>query len=146
VGLCAYLAAVYLTWDARRLGEPVAAARFRSYALTTGAAVGIAGLPGALIFGVRSPLIGVSALAGAVSLMLLWRRAYVAVRITAGLAVGAVLWGAADLGHLDLERAAAPDAVLEVVLVTLAVGAVLLLPSLAWLYVLFQRPARPDAP
>jgi len=139
VGLCAYLAAVYLTWDARRLDRWEVAARFRTYALIAGVAIGVAGLPGALIFGVRSPLIGLSAVAGLISLVLLWRRVYVAVRVTAALAVGTVLWGAADLGHLDLDRFAAPDSVLQVVLLALGVGAVLLVPSLAWLYVLFQR-------
>jgi cytochrome d ubiquinol oxidase subunit II len=154
VGLCAYLAAVYLTWDARRLGRcdartspgggpgvPVAQERFRMYALATGIAVGILGLPGGAILGVRSPLIGLSALAGLVSLALLWRRAYLAVRVSAALAAGAVLWGAADLSNLGLDRAVAADAVLQVVFVALGVGGVILLPSLGWLYVLFQREA-----
>jgi cytochrome d ubiquinol oxidase subunit II len=171
VGLCAYLAAVYLTWDARRLagtaadgtagttgaagdgrtgsagptgsaGDGDAAAeRFRRYALGTGIGIGGMALPGAAVLDVGSPLIGLSALAGLVSLALLWRRAYLAVRVSAALAAGSVLWGAADLGHLDLDAAAAQDTVLRLVFVALAVGAIFLLPSLAWLYVLFQREA-----
>jgi cytochrome d ubiquinol oxidase subunit II len=164
VGLCGYLAAVYLTWDARLAGatggrsdepgdqpdkpgdepdEPddEVAARFRRYAIGTGVVVGVAALPGAAILGVGSPLVGLSALAGLVSLALLWRRAYLAVRVSAAVAVGSVLWGAADLAHLDLDAAAAQDTVLRLVFVALAVGAIFLLPSLAWLYVLFQREA-----
>jgi cytochrome d ubiquinol oxidase subunit II len=67
------------------------------------------------------------------------------VRVTAGLATGAVLWGAAGLADLDLHAAAAHDAVLRAVFIALGAGALFLVPSLTWLYVLFQRaPARPS--
>ncbi|MCO6010842.1 cytochrome d ubiquinol oxidase subunit II [Actinoallomurus purpureus] len=136
VGLCVYLAAVYLTWDAHREGD---ATRFRAYALRAGCAVGLLALPGAAITGVHSPLIGVSAVAGVASLLLLWRRHYLAVRVTAALATAAVLWGAAATADLPLASSAAPDAVLRLVLTVLAIGGLLLVPSLTWLYVLFQR-------
>ncbi|WP_030175004.1 cytochrome d ubiquinol oxidase subunit II [Spirillospora albida] len=142
--LCAYLAAVYLIWDARRLGDTTASLRFRGYALISGAAVGLLALPGAAALGVRSPLILLSAASGALSLALLIRRAYLSVRVTAGLAVASVLWGAADMAGLDLDAAAAHPAALDVVFVALGAGALILVPSLAWLYVLFQRgPGRP---
>ncbi|MEU6036289.1 cytochrome d ubiquinol oxidase subunit II [Actinomadura sp. NPDC047616] len=137
--LCAYLAAVYLIWDARRLGDQGASLRFRGFALVSGAAVGVLALPGAAAFGVHDPLILVSAAAGLVSLVLLVRRSYLAVRATGALAVVTVLWGAAAMADLDLDAAAAHDAVLQVVLVSLGVGAVILVPSMAWLFVLFQR-------
>jgi cytochrome bd ubiquinol oxidase subunit II len=144
VGLCAYLAAVYLTWDAHRQGD---ATRFRANALRAGCVVGLLALPGAVITGVHSPLIGVSAAAGVASLILLWRRSYLAVRVTAGLATAAVLWGAAVKADLPLASTAAPDTVLRLVLIVLAIGGVLLVPSLTWLYVLFQRqePHRAEA-
>jgi cytochrome bd ubiquinol oxidase subunit II len=141
-GLCVYLAAVYLTWDAHRAGD---AGRFRAHALRAGCGVGALALAGVPIVGggmARSPLIVVSAVAGVASLVLLWRRRYLAVRVTAALAAGAVLWGAAARAHLGLAAAAAPDPVLRLVLIALAVGGVLLLPSLTWLYVLFQRAPR----
>ncbi|MFD0691481.1 cytochrome d ubiquinol oxidase subunit II [Actinomadura fibrosa] len=137
--LCAYLAAVYLIWDARRLADVWSSMRFRGYALLSGAAVGLFALPGAAALGVRSPLILLSAAAGALSLVLLVRRAYLSVRVTGALAVVAVLWGAAEMAGLDLDAAAAQDAVLQVVFVALGVGGLILVPSLAWLYVLFQR-------
>jgi cytochrome bd ubiquinol oxidase subunit II len=142
-GLCVYLAAVYLTWDAHRAGD---ATRFRAHALRAGCGVGVLALAGVPVIGggmAYSPLILVSAAAGVASLVLLWRRCYLAVRGTAALAVATVLWGAAARAHLQLTEAAAPDAVLKVVLTALAVGGVLLVPSLIWLYVLFQREQPP---
>ncbi|QXJ24008.1 cytochrome d ubiquinol oxidase subunit II [Actinomadura graeca] len=140
--LCAYLAAVYLIWDARRLADDDASLRFRGYAFLSGTAVGLLALPGAAALGVRSPLILLSAAAGAASLVLLLRRAYLSVRVTAGLAVVAVLWGAAEMSGLDLAGAAAEDAVLKAVFVALGAGALILVPSMTWLYVLFQRQPR----
>ncbi|MGH3390739.1 MAG: cytochrome d ubiquinol oxidase subunit II, partial [Actinomadura sp.] len=112
---------------------------FRRCALTAGVAVGALALPGAAILGVRSPLIALSAVAGLISFGLLLRRRYLAVRVSAALAAVAVLWGAAELSDLDLDAAAAHDAVLQAMFIALGAGAVLLLPSLAWLYLLFQR-------
>jgi cytochrome d ubiquinol oxidase subunit II len=143
--LCSYLAAVYLTGDARRLAGRDVTERFRLYALAAGVTVGVLALPGAVVLDVRSPLIWLSAAAGAVSLVLLLLRRYLAVRITAALAAVAVLWGAADLSGLDFDAAAAHDAVLRVVLTALGVGGIILLPSLAWLYLLFQRDGRERA-
>jgi cytochrome bd ubiquinol oxidase subunit II len=143
-GLCVYLAAVYLTWDAHRDGD---ASRFRAHALRAGCGVGALALAGVPVVGggvASSPLILLSAAAGVASLVLLWRRAYLAVRVTAALATGAVLWGAAARAHLHLAEAAAPDSVLRVVLAALGVGGVLLVPSLTWLYVLFQRSPRSE--
>jgi cytochrome d ubiquinol oxidase subunit II len=83
--------------------------------------------------------------AGVGSLALLLRRHYRAVRITAALAVTALLWawGAGQYPRLlpgtTLADAAATDAVLAASLGALGVGALLLVPSLAWLYVIFQR-------
>ncbi|MBA9003245.1 MULTISPECIES: cytochrome d ubiquinol oxidase subunit II [Thermomonospora] len=145
-GLCAYLAAVYLIWDGRRLGRAEAAERFRTCALASGTVVGLIALPGALTLGVESPLITASALAGVVSLALLLLRRFLAVRVTAALATATVLWGAAGLADLDLHSVAAHDAVLQVVLIALGVGALILVPSMAWLFVLFQRaPKQPAA-
>jgi cytochrome bd ubiquinol oxidase subunit II len=161
VGVCAYLAAVYLTADAGRQGEPDVAEEFRRRALATGVVVGAVALAGIGVLradaprlyegltGRAMPLIAASALFGIASLALLaWRR-FTVVRVTAALAVTAVIWGWAvgqypDMlhGHLTIEQAAAGRAVLQAVLASLAVGAVLLAPSLLWLLVLFQRTPR----
>ncbi|WP_019632854.1 cytochrome d ubiquinol oxidase subunit II [Actinomadura atramentaria] len=144
--LCAYLAAVYLIWDARRLADQDAALRFRGYALLSGIVVGVLALPGAAVFGVHSPLIIVSAVAGVASLVLVARHHLLAVRVTGALAVVSVLWGAVGRAGLDLDAAAAQDAVLQVVFAALGVGAVILVPSMLWMFVLFQRSAPATAP
>ncbi|MFC7585925.1 cytochrome d ubiquinol oxidase subunit II [Nonomuraea antimicrobica] len=99
------------------------------------------------------PFLVLSVLAGLASLVLLWLRSYVAVRVTAALAVVGLLWGwgmgqyPTLLPGLTLRQAAATDSVLAATLVSLAVGAVLLLPSLWWLYATFQREhTHPTAP
>jgi cytochrome bd ubiquinol oxidase subunit II len=161
VATAAYLAAVYLTGDAERAGDAALAGSFRARALVSGVLVGALSLLGLLVAKTDAPalfgglttgparlLVGLSMTAGAASLLLLWRRAYRSVRVTAAGAVTALLWawGAAQYPHLlpglDLARAAATPAVLAAVLEALGVGALLLLPSLGWLYTIFQRSAQ----
>ena len=85
-------------------------------------------------------------MAGLAALVLLWRGWFVAARGAAAAAVTAVLWGWALAqypyllqGRLTIAAAAAQHSVLMATLICLAAGAVLLIPSLTWLYVLFQR-------
>ncbi|GAA3585518.1 cytochrome d ubiquinol oxidase subunit II [Nonomuraea rosea] len=158
VGVAAYLAAVYLTRDAERTGKPDLAEAFRRRALWCGAVVGVLSAAGLLVLradapglfaeltsGRALPLLALSIVAGLASLVLLWRRAYLAVRLTAALAVTGLLWGwgvgqyPSLLPGVPLADAAATDTVLAATLGSLAVGAVLLLPSLWWLYATFQR-------
>jgi cytochrome d ubiquinol oxidase subunit II len=164
VGVAAYLAAVYLTRDAERGGHPELSERFRRRALAAGAVVGVLSGGGLAVLhadaprlftGLTSgrglPLLVVSIAAGLASMVLLWRRAYVAVRATAALAVVGLLWGwgVGQYPHLlpgvDLDEAAATGSVLVASLASLGVGALLLLPSLWWLYSTFQREQAPDA-
>jgi cytochrome d ubiquinol oxidase subunit II len=158
VGVTAYLAAAYLTRDAERSGAPDLAEAFRLRALITGVVVGGLSIAGLVVLRTDAPtlyaeltawpaavLIVVSVVAGVASLVLLWWRAYVAVRVTASLAVAGVLWGwgAAQYPELlpgvTVQDAAATDSVLAATLVALGVGAVLLVPSMWWLYRTFQR-------
>jgi cytochrome d ubiquinol oxidase subunit II len=158
VTVCAYLAAVYLTADARRAGEPRLVAQFRVRALAAGAAAGVIAAVGLAVLhgdapdlahglGHRGlPLVIVSAMAGLAALVALWWRRFLLARGAAALAVTGVLWAWAvaqypDLlaGRLTIAAAAAPRSVLLPVLLSLGAGAVLLIPSLGWLYLLFQR-------
>ncbi|GAB2746521.1 cytochrome d ubiquinol oxidase subunit II [Streptomyces bullii] len=159
VGTAAYLAAVYLTRDAERTGDTELTEAFRRRALAAGVVVGILSAAGLLVLradepalfdaltsGSALPLVVLSVAAGVVSLALLaWRRSYLAVRLTAALAVAGLLWGWGVgqypelLPGVTLDEAAATDSVLAASLGALAVGAVLLLPSLWWLYATFQR-------
>jgi len=158
VGICAYLAAVYLTRDAQRSGAHDLAEAFRRRALGTGVGVGALSMAGLVVLRADAPgtfsaltawpaagLGGLSIASGLASLALLWRRAYVTVRLTASLAVVGLLWGW-GLGQYPellpgttVDAAAATDAVLGATLAALGVGALLLAPSLWWLYRTFQR-------
>lgn len=160
--ICAYLAAVYLTGDAQRAGQPDLAERFRRSAMVTGGLTGLLAVAGLLILardaeelfigltGAALPLAVASAVAGVVSIALLAVRFYTLVRLTAAAAVTLILvaWGAGQYPYLlergvTIDDAAATDAVLSAVLWSLAVGAVLVIPSLIWLYALFQKEEPP---
>ncbi|MCW2586482.1 MAG: terminal oxidase subunit [Frankiales bacterium] len=160
VGVCAYIAAVFLTVDARRTGAQELAEAFRRRAIVTALVVGAVALAGIAVLhadapelftgltGRALPLIVLSALAGLASLVLLVVRRYRAVRVTAAVAVAAVVWGwgAAQYPVLlepdvTLSDAAAPPAVMSALLVTIIAGSALLLPSLWLLFVLFPRQA-----
>jgi cytochrome d ubiquinol oxidase subunit II len=157
--ICAYLAAVYLTSDARRADQPALADAFRLRALVMGVAVGAVAMVGIAVLGADAPtlydgltaralpLVVLSAVAGVGSLALLYRRRYGAARLSAALAVGGVLWGWAAaqypsllVGSLTIGQASAADATLVALLVSLLVGAVLVVPSMAALFLLSQRP------
>jgi len=160
VAVTAFLAAVYLCRDAA--ARPATAhlvAGFRHRALVAAAVAG--GLAAALLpllwadapvvaarFADRSvPLVAVSALGGLGAIVLVWRRRFTAARAAAGLAAAAVLWGWAvaqypDLvvGQATVDGAAAPAANLRALLVAIAAGMVVILPSLLALFRLFARP------
>ena len=80
-------------------------------------------------------------MAGLASLWLLATRRFGLVRITAALAVTAVLWAWAAaqfplllVPSLSIDNAAAGQPTLRAMLISLIVGAVVLVPSLAWLF------------
>jgi cytochrome d ubiquinol oxidase subunit II len=166
VGVCAYLAAVFLTFDAQR-EDPSLVPAFRKRALWAGAGVGVLAavglvvveldanwLAGRLWRPLPATLVVLSALAGLASIGLLALGRYVAVRITAGLAVAAVLWGWAAAqypyllppgpasGGAVIHDVAATPAVTRATLWAVLVGVVILTPSLWWLYRLFQMPVK----
>jgi cytochrome d ubiquinol oxidase subunit II len=158
VAVAAYLAAVFLTRDATRHAPPLAEV-FRRRALGAGVAAGGLSAAGLVVLRADAPalfdelthgrglvLAAFSAASGVVSLGLLAARRYVAVRVSAALAVAGVLWawGAAQYPTLlppgaTVAEVRADTAVLDATLLVLAVGAVIVVPSLGWLYVLFQR-------
>jgi cytochrome d ubiquinol oxidase subunit II len=163
VVVVAYLAAVYLVWDSRRLGDQAMVEYFRRRAVGAAVAAGAVAFVG--IFVLRSdarylfdelttralPLVILSALCGTASLVLLARRAEHWARILAVGAVASVMagWGVAQWPYilpesLEVEDAAAPSGTLNAILVA-AVGAVLIvLPGFILLYVLDQRSLLPE--
>ena len=152
VVVSAYLAAVYLAADAAARGETALALRFRSRAIAAGILAGglaIVLLPllhadahrffERLVTG--QGLIGaiISALAGLATFLLVLARRYEAARVSAALAVAGLIagWALAQepvlLAHLTLARAAAPTATLVALIAAIAMGVIVLFPSLGWL-------------
>jgi cytochrome d ubiquinol oxidase subunit II len=152
----AYLAAVYLVLEA---GDPELREDFRHRAIRSGIAVlaaavlalGLAGTGAPrLVDGlVRSawalPYLGITALTAATALGALWRRRYALARVAAGAQVSLVVWGWALAQYpylvppdLTVAGAAAPPITLTLVLVGLALGAVVLIPSLYYLFRVFK--------
>ena len=158
VAVSAYMAAVFLSGDAVRHGNPALAERFRTRALAAGVVAGAAALAGIVVLHVDAerlfthltqgdglPALIVSVAAGAATLALLWRRRYEPARYTSALAVAAVIagWALAQnpilLRGLTIREAAASHDTLVAVVVAVLAGAVLLFPSLALLFRLTLR-------
>jgi len=158
VSVGAYLAAAFLSDDARRFGDPELERYFTVRALGAAVGAGIVAVAGIVVLrsdaryvydGLLSeglPLVLASAVFGGAALVLLWRGARRGVRVLAVGAVVAVMWGwgAAQYPYLlpttlRIEDAAAADQTLTALLVIFGVAAVVVVPALALLYVLDQR-------
>lgn len=158
IATSAYLAAVYLAADAERLGERELERDFRSRAMWAGVVTGALALAGLLVVRVDAPslwagfvsgaglvMVIVSGAAGLATLVLVRRRRYGSARLSAALAVAAIVagWGVAQrpafLPGLTIEQAAAGRSTLMAVVVSVAIGAVVLIPSLVLLFGLFLR-------
>jgi len=158
VSTCAYLAAVFLAGDARRLGDGELGGYFTKRAVGAAAATGLIAFAGIFVLHADDrrlfdrlshralPVVIGSAVFGLVALVLLLRGR--ALRWAQVLAVGAVAaivgaWGVAqypDLlpGYLTIDQAASPSTVLTWLVAVAAVAVVLIVPSLALLYTLDQ--------
>ncbi len=158
VVVCAFLAAVYLTADAERRDRPEMVRAFRRRAIGSALVAGVVALAGVavlnhdapdLFHGLThrgAPLIVLAAGAGVATLVLLGRSEYALARLSAALAVVAVLfgWAAGQYPYmlepgLRISDAAGAHATLVAILVVLGAGAVVLVPALVWLFVLMQR-------
>ncbi len=163
VMVCAYLAAVYLVWDARRFDDDEMALYFRRRAIAAGIVTGAVAFVGIFVLhsdaryvfdGLASralPFVILSALCGVGSLVLLLRNAPRGARALSIGAVAAVVigWGVAQWPYmlptsLKVSQAAAPDGTLQAVLVVFAIAAVTIIPALVLLYVLDQKSVLPD--
>jgi cytochrome d ubiquinol oxidase subunit II len=164
VATAAYLAAVYLAADAVRLGKPELARAFRGRALVTAVCAGGVALGGLFVLRDDAELVWdgltsgwglaavvASAAAGIATLALVWRGRFELARVTAASAVAAIIagWGIAQnptfLPGLTIEEAAAGHSTLVATVVSIALGAVILIPSLALLFGLVLR-GRFDSP
>jgi cytochrome d ubiquinol oxidase subunit II len=157
VGTCAFLAGTFLVADAERSGNHRLAGEIRARALAvglvTGALVFAALLPidhdaptlAAGLEGRAAPLVVLAALAGVATTYLLWTRRYGVARITAVLAVAAVVsgWGVGQypwllVDEVTIHDAAGATATLQGLLVAVGLAVVVVVPPLAYLFRLTQ--------
>jgi cytochrome bd ubiquinol oxidase subunit II len=158
VATSAYLAAVYLAGDAARAGELELARGFRARALAMGVIAGVLAVIGLIVLrsddralfddltsGAGLVAVIVSALAGLATIALVQARRYEPARYSGALAVAAIIagWGLAQrpdlLPGLTVHQAAASHATLVALIVSIAAGLVILVPSLVLLYSLVLR-------
>jgi cytochrome bd ubiquinol oxidase subunit II len=163
VAAVAYLAAVYLVWDARRLDDGEMVEYFRRRAIVAAVLVGIIGFIGIFVLradtpylfsGLTSralPLVILGVLCGIGALVLLVRNAHRGARVLAIVAVASVIvsWGVAQWPYvlpesLTFAAAAAPTGSLTAVLVVVGLAAVIVVPGFVLLFVLHQRGLLPD--
>jgi cytochrome bd ubiquinol oxidase subunit II len=162
VCVCAYTSAVLLCRDCERNGESHLAGLFRSRALVMAGVIAATGLLGIWVIagdapalhsgllGHGLPFIVASAVFALAAVALLIRRMFTSVRVASAIAVVAAVWawGAAQYPYLlprglTAASAAAPPATLEAVTTALGIGALLVVPSLAYLYGLAQKAQNP---
>jgi cytochrome bd ubiquinol oxidase subunit II len=152
--LFSFLAAVYLTVSG---GSPDVIGTFRRRALGAGVVTGVLALVVFVLAGdaphVQAaltesawawPLHLLTGAAAVATLALLWTRHFYWARVTAAIQVSGILWGWALAQYpylirpdLRFDAAAAPRPVLVALLWILLAGAIVLLPSLVYLYRLF---------
>jgi cytochrome d ubiquinol oxidase subunit II len=158
LALFAFLAAVYLTVEAR---EPELRDDFRLRALGAAVAVGVMALLVFLLSGAGAPRIraGLSASLWAWPLQIatgaaavgaiwaLWTRRFYLARALAAAQVTLILlgWGAAQYPYLvepniTISEAAAPQITLRLLLIAVGTGALLLFPSVYFLFRIFKGP------
>ena len=158
VGVCAYLAAVYLTREASLASDAELVDSWRRRALATGVGMGILALAGLVILSLDAPLLWqgfrerawplvVATVAmGFFSLGALWRRRFTAAVMGVITTIASVIagWGVAQYPALvfpaiTIDEAKGPPDVLWAMIVVIAIGSLVLLPSLAWLFVIFKK-------
>ena len=160
VAFSGYLAAVFLAADSVRYGDAALAASFRRRALLAGVLSGALALAGLLVMrssgldltkGAALALVCVSGAAGLATLALCWASRFGLARLTAALAVAAVVvgWAAAQaprfLPGMTVTQAAAGMSTLTALVIALCCGLAVLVPSLILLFALFLR-GRLDTP
>jgi len=152
----AFLAAVYLTLEAR---DREVREDFRRRALASGVGLFLAAVvvlllslnrvprvrEGLIFAAWAVPLHLLTAAAAITALVALWARRWRVARVAAAAQVSLILWGWALSQYpyilppdLSIANAAAPAATLRLVLAALVAGAVLLLPSLYYLFRIFK--------
>lgn len=157
VGLCAYLAAVYLTREAELVDDEELVTLWRARSLSIGVWMGVLSGAGLAMVWLEAPdlaagfvhrgwpLVLLSLACGIGSLVEVRRRAFTRAVLAASGAVAAVIWGWGVSQYpvlippsITASEVKAPDNVLWMMLAIIAAGATLLFPALGYLFVLFK--------
>ena len=165
VGLCSYLAAIYLTREAAVGGQEDLVALWRTRSLVIGTIMGVLSAVGLAVLWWQAHqlasglmvrawwLVVASNAAGVGSLCALWLRRYSAAAMCAAVAVATVIlgWGVAQYPALlpsvmTLEQAAAPDQIIWLMLGIIVTGSIMMLPALVYLFWLFKRDESENLP
>lgn len=162
--LFAFLAAVYLTLET---DHPDLQEDFRHRALAAAVGVGVMAWISLLLAGREAPLLqagltgqwwswpfqGVTGTIALGAIWALWARRFQLARTLAAAQVILIVWGwglaqfpYVVVPDLTFTNAAAPDSVLQPLLIALLSGVVILVPSFAYLYTVFKRKPRSDQP
>src|SRR4051794_16132408 len=163
VAAVAYLAAVYLVWDARRLLDSEMADYFRRRAIVAAGVVAVIGFVGIFVLradarylfdGLASragPLVILGVLCGVAALVLLIRQAARGARLLAILAVASIIlgWGVAQWPYilptsLTFSAAAAPTGTLGAVLAVVVLAALIVVPGFVLLFALHEKGLLPE--
>jgi cytochrome d ubiquinol oxidase subunit II len=158
VGMCAYLAAVFLTREAFQAGDEVLTTLWRQRALSTGVWMGLLSFGGLVMVAIEAPqlaqgfvtrgwpLVILSLACGIGSLIEVWRLKCGRASVAAAGAVASVIWGWGISQYpviippgVTASKIKAPDNVLWLMLAVIMTGAVFLLPALGYLLLLFKR-------
>jgi cytochrome bd ubiquinol oxidase subunit II len=153
VASAAYMAAVFLCADASKLDDQELEEGFRRRALGAGVVAGVIAFAGLAVIaqdaerifdgltsGFGLVALVASLIAGVATLALVWRRRYEPARYSAAVAVAAIIagWAVAQspifLPGLTIEAAAAARSTLIAVIVAVLGGALILFPSLGFLF------------
>jgi cytochrome d ubiquinol oxidase subunit II len=159
----AYLAAVYLVWEAQRDDDVELTEYFRRRALGSAIVVAVVAVVGMFVLhndasyvfdgmtGRALPVVIVGVVAGLGALVLLARDAALGARALAVLAVAGLViaWGVAQWPYLlpeslTISDAAAPSGTLQVLVVAVVLAVVIVVPGFVLLYVLDQRGTLPE--
>jgi cytochrome d ubiquinol oxidase subunit II len=163
VAVAAYLAAVYLVWNARGAGEAALVEYFRRRALAAAVATGVLSVVGLVVMHSQAPHVFdgltsralpfalLSVVCGIGALVLLARDAARGARVLAVLAVTAVIvaWGVAQWPYLlpeslTVDEAAAPSGTMHGLVAAVVLAVLIVGPGFVLLFTLAQRQLLPE--
>ncbi|QWZ08713.1 cytochrome d ubiquinol oxidase subunit II [Nocardioides panacis] len=163
VAVAAYVAAVYLVWDARRAGDATLVVYFRRRAVLAAVVAAVLSVVGLVVVHAEAPhvfdrlasralpFVLLSVACGAGALVLLVRDATRGARVLAVTAVAGIIvaWGVAQWPYLlpetlTVQDAAAPSGTLTALAVAVVAALLVVLPGFVLLFVLVQRRLLPE--